>query len=275
MDNLLKGYDLPPQARKCEQTSYRLLDLFLRKLKEAEEQNGHPLSYELAEKIADNLRRAGSAATSELAYNFSTCRQDLEAQLRIERRGNPLGRLMIEQLSILFPLEGEPSTGSQLVSRKLINPFLALLEESVGEIFYKERNEAALALVKNLANEGDKLAVWRRFFSHNRSQELLIDVLFQLAEWFAEFDQQRSLFIQEINRRLATVSTGFVDLGPGWRMNEQHFRNIMSTLYLHADFSVFERHSEKSKDIAVKMTAITDFVRNLQTQQKNEGARPH
>jgi hypothetical protein len=277
MENLLKGYDLPPQARKCEQTSHRLLDLFLKKLKEAEEETGHPLSYERAKKIAENLKRGGSSAKSELALNFATCRQDLEAQLRIERRGNPLGRLLIEQLSILFPLEGEPSTGSRLVSRQIINPFLALLEEAVGEAFYQERNQAALSLVKDLAHEGDKMAVWRRFFAHNHSQQLLIDVLFQLAEWFAEFETQKASFIEEMNRRLGDSAGGFAEPRPSWSMKEQHFRNIMSTLYLHADFSLCELHPDGRENCCSpeRMTLITNFVRNLQTGQSEKSRLSH
>jgi hypothetical protein len=248
----------------CQRTAHEILGYFVSRLREEAIATQAPLPLDRIEQIA-------SAMESETTFShlYQRCFSDYSSKKVDEKRKDVIGRLIVHRFAYQLSSENNPEPGSQEMSRWIIPVFLSLIKMMIGEVMYDRYNGLAKTVQSNLRQHNHRCTDWAELFAYKEANDLVDDLLVEIASAGKPFEQRTERFVNTINTKLNQHKLGPNDHAERgrWTFKGYHLARISAALYqpltkkvANTDqrLELVNRHHDKIKDLA-DLLKILDF----------------
>ncbi|CCQ75248.1 hypothetical protein [Magnetospira sp. QH-2] len=205
---------------------------FMGRLMAEAQRNGGSLSVQDLQTMGSEFGKKAGALENVFKNAFSDFGQVLERQQINKARSDHFDRLMVRQVSSLFPEDGTKNLPDDCLSRRIIPGFLRCMEQMVGldaSVGYQER---ARSIVERVQSTKGADFHWGDVYGDAETLAMVRDVLMHIIPFFAALQRRQEWFITIVNGNLRPFDAGR-DLADEeeWKLTPVGFHQLAKALF--------------------------------------------
>ncbi len=221
--------ELDPGPAAVRGYLYRTVNLLAREMRDRATARGGAIGIEEIGAVLESFKRPDSPVLAAICQAvWDECGAIFESEGRGEDRKAPFQRLMVRPFAHLLPEHGSRDGADGTLSRRIIPGYMAALEDIVGPIFFGRQQERSRELVRATRTARGGAFRWEDVYDDRASQDIVDNVLVQLAGEFTDFARQRDWFIGLVNDAMPLPADG---LGHAVALDDDGFNALMTALY--------------------------------------------
>jgi len=253
----------PPKKQSAKaqskQAASETMSSMMSDMRKLAEKRGGYLTLDDLDNMQGELQARADQLAVTLEKSFEDYSKDKEKSEWDKKRNYDFQRLIVKKFAVLFDSDGKG--GPALISRRMLPGFNMALEMITGPEnieHYRDQCRLIIATLKN-SHPGDFEGALA--YQSAEAEEIIMDVLVQVAEAFENFDKRSTWFIELINAHLNPQEDPLAK-DVHWEMNGESFKVLLVTLLgdLTRELSnaerrarLIKRHGSASCSAAIKV----------------------
>ncbi|RED51416.1 hypothetical protein [Aestuariispira insulae] len=185
----------------------------------------------------------------------------VESVIWDEDRTHPLYRMIVHRFAPLLPARGDTPIPGQHLSRAIIRPLHAALEQMVGPGVLKDSEAECRDIVLEKREDAGRKFHWDQIYSDPKTNHMADDILVRAAHYFLDCPKRRNWMISVISNGIAHLTDKSQQDGD-WFFGDWEFHMLTGALYS----PLFEQLAEEEGDLVLRYGEDgAGLLRNLQT----------
>ncbi|GAB6052728.1 hypothetical protein JCM17960_15480 [Magnetospira thiophila] len=222
-------------------------DSFMNRLVAEANRHGGALKAEHIKSLSQEFNKKAEALEHVFQNAFADFGQLLERQQINKARNDHFDRLMVRQISSLFPPREATSLPEKCLSRRIVPGFLRCMEQMVGldaSVGYQDQARHVVEQIQ--AKQGTRFD-WEDVYENPEARRMVRDVLMHILPFFAALKRRQEWFLNIVNNHLRPfdIARGDMPDEEDWKLTPAGFRLLARTL-----FSLLEESLHDPKDKA-------------------------